>query len=460
MRPPRARMASLDALERRAWRFMAASCLLISCPGVGVPTSATSSSSAENPATAEGPERCDNGGTCSRDEDVCFHGDCVPAGPCDDPDDCAAPQVCVAESCVAPGPCDDAVDCADGEICERDVCELADVVPTCGDTLALTLGVSLEQPATALRFRDADADSALELDLASGRQIWEVAGGTADAVPLLSTDLDVVLLRAADLDFDGREELVIVQPTMWILNAATSAVWEWSDDSSAPLEDLAIGAMRSDEDVDAWALWHCLRLEGCGAPVEIAGFTAPGDGTLRFAGAQALPEPLAIATARLDDATHTRVVESTEHLFVRSKGSLGEPYVHDLAVRGAGVLAAGDLDDAGFDEIVRLAPGQSQTIASTYESDGLTVSVTLRARFPGALDEIALGDVDGDGRREAVLAGGDRIVVWFDPKLGGCALEHAVPHDVRALAVGDADGDGRDDIAIGGDAATSILALR
>lgn len=458
---PSPRTGLVEALGRRAWQLMVAGCFLMSCRGVGVHTTAGSSSSAESSATAEGPERCDDGWTCDDDDDVCFHRDCVPPGPCDDPGDCTAPQVCVAESCVAPGPCDDAVDCADGEICEQGACELADVVPACPEALALTVEVSLEQPSTELRFRDVDGDSARELDLASGTQIWEIADGTADAVPLLSTGGAVQLLRAVDLDFDGREELVIAQPTMWILNAATSEVWEWSDSSSAPLVDLAIGTVPNDEDSDAWALWECPYLEGCGARVESARFDVPGDGTLQFAGSQAWIEPLlGIATARLDDATHVLVIDTASALTIVGRGSVGQPTVEDIAVRGAGVLATGDLDESGFDEIVRLAPAESQTIASLYESDGLAVSVTLRARFPGELQQLALGDVDGDGRLEAVLAGGERIIVWFDPKQGGCAFEQTAPHDVRALAVGDANGDGRDEIAIGGVAATTVLSVQ
>jgi len=443
---------------------MAATWFLSSCRGVGVQSSATSSassSSADAPATTDEPERCDSGWVCGDDDEVCVHGSCVPRGPCDDPGDCTAPEVCVAESCVPPGPCDDGVDCSDGEICEQGVCELAEIVPACPELLALTVELSLEQPATELRFRDADGGGLRALDIASGAEIWEVAGGMQDAVSLLSADGDVLLMRTADLDFDGREELLIVQPTLWILDAATSAVWKWSDTSSADLEDLAIGSLPSGTEPRAWALWHCPYPEGCGGEVEIASFDAPGDGTLLFSGGQARLEPLlAIATARLDDTTQVLVVDSTDALFIHGGGPLGQLTVHDVAVRGAGVLETGDLDESGFDEIVRLAPAESQTIASLYESDGLAVNVTLRARFPGELQRLALGDVDGDGRLDAVLAGGERVVVWFDPKEGGCAFEAAAPHDVLTLAVGDANGDGRDEIAVGSETATSVLALQ
>lgn len=98
-------------------------------------------------------------------------------------------------------------------------------------------------------------------------------------------------------------------------------------------------------------------------------------------------------------------------------------------------------------------------MASIHESDGTTVSVTLRTRFSGELTRVAPGDVDGDGFLEAILADNDRIVGWFDPKFDGCAFEQAAPQDVRALAVDDADG-GRDEIAIGGETVTSVLALQ
>lgn len=343
------------------------------------------------------------------------------------------------------------------------MCVDAPDVPTCDSRSALQPLVSLQhapQTSVALQFRNGDGDAALELDIARGAAIAEVRGGTAEEAPLLATESDVVLLRAADLDDDGIEELLIAQPTLWILGGSSGEVTRWEDYASAPLSDLAIGTLPNDSRRDASALWACPYLEGCGSPIEIAELVAPGDGRLEFDGNHTITEPmLALDIGRLDDDPNGLVVETADGLVVYAFDSFGVSFP-DPAVLGVGVLAMGQLDDTAFDEIVRLSPGSTHTVASLHRSDGVSLGVGVRARFGGELVLVEIGEVDGDGAPDVVMAGMDRIVLWSGPggeNEGGCGIEIVPPHDVRALALGDADGDGVEEIAVAGQTAVTVL---
>lgn len=428
--------------------------------------SSASSSEPESTIAPEEEERCGSGWTCQADETVCVDGRCVPPGPCDDPGDCDSPQVCVREQCVAPGPCDDGGDCGPGEICEQEVCTPAAEVPACdttGNAQALFSVAHASQGTVSAQFRNADGDAAHELDLGLGSTIVEIRGGTTTAQPLLATEGDVQLLRAADLDEDGVDELLIAQPTLWILNGSTSAVTAWSSFQSAPLRDLAVGSIPGRGLYDASALWACPYRQGCGSEWEIAEFDATADGTLSFSSNHTIAEPmLALDIGRLDESPNTLVVDTVGALVVFGSASFALP-VEDTAVEGAGVLTIGDLDATGFEEIVRLSPDESQTVASLYSSDGLTLAADFRGRFAGELRMVRIGDLDGDTWPDVVMAGTDHLVLWLGParagEAHGCAIEVTPPHDIIALAVGDADGDAKDEIAIVDGAEATVLTL-
>jgi hypothetical protein len=89
------------------------------------------------------------------------------------------------------------------------------------------------------------------------------------------------------------------------------------------------------------------------------------------------------------------------------------------------VSAAPDLDGDGVNDLVVLSEDQSKLSVVLGESQGPTLGATASIRPPkDAAVDLAVGDIDGDGRSDIVLLS-------------------------ASLPIADVDGDGRDDVLIG-----------
>jgi FG-GAP-like repeat len=108
---------------------------------------------------------------------------------------------------------------------------------------------------------------------------------------------------------------------------------------------------------------------------------------------------------------------------------------------------------------LEVALGDSQGRWSGPASMGFRVVAGLRPGVAYALPGfarawVALGDLDGDGRRDvaAVEAGGSRVAAWLQTASGTLAAPIVADIGViaRALAAGDVDGDGRAEIVVSG----------
>jgi hypothetical protein len=80
---------------------------------------------------------------------------------------------------------------------------------------------------------------------------------------------------------------------------------------------------------------------------------------------------------------------------------------------------------------------------------GLKVAVPLSTAPGSGSSDVALADVDGDGRLDIVLAAGNGVAVLYrDPVGGGFGPARVLPagRSVQGIAVSDLDGDGRTDI--------------
>jgi hypothetical protein len=143
-------------------------------------------------------------------------------------------------------------------------------------------------------------------------------------------------------------------------------------------------------------------------------------------------------------------------------GSGSAPWHPDNGVFGA-ALAGGDLVAGGSDEVLRLSPGRPWTIATQWSLEGVAMVRGPRARIPGYFELVQLGDVDGDGSGDAVIAGEEGAVLWLGPALpvspaAGC-VSTLTTDPTLAIAIGDHDGNGRVDIAISTTAGVRILAV-
>jgi hypothetical protein len=134
-------------------------------------------------------------------------------------------------------------------------------------------------------------------------------------------------------------------------------------------------------------------------------------------------------------------------------GSFGTPRTLALEANGFGSLAAGDINGDGRVDIVSVGseslPGHEIGIAY-QQADGSFAVQYFSPPAGDAVQGVAIGDVNGDGRADLVLGLSSSDSVGVMPQmasgqLGPLTVIKSGP-DVLGVVLGDVDGDGRMDV--------------
>lgn len=139
------------------------------------------------------------------------------------------------------------------------------------------------------------------------------------------------------------------------------------------------------------------------------------------------------------------IVENSAHAAPGLRGLTGAVVLGGMGAVVA--VAAGDVTGDGIADLV--AAGAGPLAPGVRVVDGVTLAETVFLGPSGGVpSDVALRDLDGDGRME-ILAGGDSVVggFWTHAAAGGPPVPAPVP-PIRRLAAGNLDDDWRSDVAL------------
>ena len=279
--------------------------------------------------------------------------------------------------------------------------------------------------------------------------------GTLAPVESVEGFLTVRRVAAEDLDFDGRDDLVVASnPGLSVLLSSDGGSFGAGATfaaGSVPI-DLVLANLDGDASLDALAL--------SAGPNELLELSGKLDGTFDPAqsvvgAAQAFE--MVVADFDSDGALDVALVGQNEPVVSLGvgDGTFGPLIPIGPDTSGSDVdLASGDIDGDGVIDIVVLeAPGVSKFLGN---GDGtFASSAPISIPFLTSLQSIALTDVDGDGALDMVIAQtnfGSMLHVFLGAGNGtfGGAISQPIGTFQSELAFGDVTGDGTEDLILSG----------
>lgn len=363
-------------------------------------------------------------------------------------------------ACGAPGSCGPTVSCASGDNCVSGTCSACTPTPK--------TNVPEQHGYGALVSADFNRDG--KLDLAVGAELFLGNGdGSFQAPKAIGTDSSLQAAATADLDRDGRPDLVARS------SAGFAALVTLGDgtsfaSSTIPFEDgydtyaaVAITNLDRDGFVDAlvfaststnqltaglvsfrgdgkggFSLAGLTGVDNVITPLDVAAFDFSGDG---------IPDVAALYEEHLQgDAFTIYTLTGTGNTV------FGLPVQHTTDVSGPVDLKVADFDGNQRPDLVASGSGEADVFLS--RSDGsLSLSATILVGPVDAVDpavfDAATGDFNGDGRADVAVPTRDGVEVALG---SGDGAFHApilsAANGAVGLAAGDFDGDAVLDLAV------------
>jgi len=132
-------------------------------------------------------------------------------------------------------------------------------------------------------------------------------------------------------------------------------------------------------------------------------------------------------------------------------------------------VAIGDLDGDGKPDLAVANYSNSVSVLRNTATSGSITTGSFASKVDFAtgngLNGVAIGDLDGDGKPDLAVAGGNTVSVFRNTSTSGSIsfaskVDFATGAYPRSVAIGDLDGDGKPDLAVANSAASSVSVLR
>lgn len=418
---------------------------------------------------------CNNGSECPSGHE-CIDNVCIPyddycgdgtAGCCYDYccyDDCCYGE-CYYSECYSDQ------DCGPMGICNNEYgygdCVEVETLPQCESGPELQ---SLDLPDVGfgfvtMAFVDANGDGMDDLVIGrEGQAELHVGPGGGPSVPLpVPPGATVLDAASGDLDGDGDSDIV--------LGTAEGSLLVLANDGMGGLTlalDLPLGAPLIELTTLQWNGDGTLDVAG----VSIDGYAVLqlGDGMGGFAASATLPTYSGVWSM----ARSSIVADGYDDLVVQDDVA-GQIFLGDFSgdltldfqlpgpsPHGSRHLLAGNIDGGGVDDVLGVTSKEGWILLESWadaEFGPFFAGLDDPASFEGLLSMAELGDIDGNGVADAVVASGELLTFVYggSSELVSCQTQYFVGQPVGALAVGDIDGNGRADVAIALDGDVAVL---
>jgi hypothetical protein len=161
-----------------------------------------------------------------------------------------------------------------------------------------------------------------------------------------------------------------------------------------------------------------------------------------------------------DVAVTSRDPAAGLHVYLnQGNGSLLAPVLYATSFTIPGQLTQADLDGDGDRDIAVVgALGASVNVFSNNGSGVFTLSSNLRPAVVGGFNDVAAGDLDGDGITDIACAEALKSSIQFFKGLGGGGFASGVALPARkggTIDLGDVNGDGKLDVVLGSQPTTN-----